>query len=87
MAFVYATFEEQPTDAARLAMLRQHISEVLIKINGPDSAVDSMSRSSLNLVQLLIQLQARRKELEAATGVGSQGSVINLADYRNARGG
>lgn len=67
MSWTYAAFEEESTDAARLTMLNQHITEVRNKISADVSGAE-FSRSSGTLRQYLADLYRRREELEAKTG-------------------
>lgn len=80
MVWTYAGFEEQSTDAARLAMLRQHITEVSAA-QGPELGADGKSRSTVALRLYLQDLHSRRKELEQATGSRAPGLLT--ADFRN----
>lgn len=61
--WTYHDYEEQETDALRLARLRRHITEVNAKVSA-DVSAGAYSRSSHPLTTYLAQLHDRRKELE-----------------------
>lgn len=82
MAWQYHTFEEQSTDAARLAMLRQHLSEVSAKISA-DVASDGQSRSTQGLIQYRKDLVERMAQLERDAGIAGRAggrSYLRLRD-------
>lgn len=79
MAWTYADYEEQSTDALRLARLRQHISEVS-QAMGPSVSADGKSRDTGSLATYLGMLRDRRKELEAITG--TYAPAVSVADLR-----
>ena len=68
MAWTYADFESQPTNAAMLTRLRLHITEVSVEF-GPDLSINDRSRSNQYLVDYLILLNKRREQLEGVVGV------------------
>lgn len=63
MPWTYGHFELEPTAAARLAMLRQHITEVRQQV-GPDVGDGELNVNRGSMVNYLAALQARRRELE-----------------------
>lgn len=67
MAWTYSAWTQQPTAAARLSMLRQHITEVSDKITQEISS-DGHSRSSSTLQAYLDGLFQHERRLEARTG-------------------
>lgn len=76
MAWKYADYEEQTDDAARLARLRQHITEVQAEI-GPDLANNGRSRGNQPTIDYLnLILRPRLTELQrvaAFTDAGFSG--------------
>lgn len=64
MAWTYAAFEEEATDAARLAMLNQHITEVRGSVQ-PDLTDGEVAINRGQMVTYLSALVKRRAELEA----------------------
>lgn len=75
MAWLHNNYEEQATDAARLATLRAHISEVNARIAASVSD-GGASRDTGNLTNYVSTvLDPRRRELEAATR-GSRHSFV-----------
>ena len=82
MAWQYHDFEEQSTDLARLARLRQHISEVGAKAGRPDVSSDGKSRQGGNTTVYRRDLMARLRELENATGTGSAASSVASSRVR-----
>lgn len=81
MAYSYAAFEEQATDALRLAMLRQHISEVRAQM-GPDVGAGGKYVNNFSLMQYLKDLDARRKELEGVVPGSASARGVSFADFR-----
>jgi len=81
MAYTYAAFEEQTTDALRLSMLRQHISEVRAQM-GPDVGGGGKFRNSGRIVDYLAQLNQRRMELEGVVPGNSRARGVTVADFR-----
>lgn len=67
--WTYAAFEEEATDALRLAMLNRHITEVRQKI-GPDVNDGDVGINRGQLVNYLSALMKRRAELEARVARG-----------------
>lgn len=67
--WTYSNWEDEATDAARLAMLRKHIGEVSGRI-AADVSHSGGSRSSGTLVQYLDGLRNERARLEAIVGRG-----------------
>lgn len=63
----YSAWPQQSTAAARLAMLRQHITEVIDKLTQEVSS-DGHSRSSSTLQAHLDSLYQHERRLEAVTG-------------------
>lgn len=86
MAYTYAAFEEQTTDALRLAMLRQHISEVRAQM-GPDVGAGGKYKNSGGLTDYLRQLNDRRKELEGVVPGSATARGVSYADFRGAGAG
>jgi hypothetical protein len=72
MAWTYADYEEQPTDAARLARLRQHITEVGQQIQANRTSGDQKRENDALMEYLDRVLAARRRELEAAAANGGR---------------
>lgn len=81
MAWTYAAFEEQGTDAARLAMLNQHITEVRAEI-APDVSDGEVSVNRGSMKPYLDTLNARRKELEAQVGRARNGGPVYVQKQR-----
>lgn len=67
MAWTYSAWPQQSTAAARLAMLRQHITEVTDKLTQEVSS-DGHSRSSSTLQAHLDRLYDQEDKLAAAAG-------------------
>lgn len=86
MSWTHADFEEQTTPAARLAKLRQHLTEVQTAISA-DVSASGRSRSSGSLTQYKSMLDARRKELELETGDNAATRAsIATANFRRVSG-
>lgn len=81
MAYTYADYESESTDALRLSRLRLHIAEVSADMGASISA-DGKSRNTQTLVDYLRMLKDRREDLERATGESSRGPRISLHDCR-----
>lgn len=81
MAWTYSAFEEEPTDAARLAMLRQHITEVRAKID-VDVSDGEVSVNRGSLTNYLASLNKRREELEHRAGRASRPGPVYLQKRR-----
>lgn len=81
--WTYADWAEQATDTARLARLRQHISEVNSAIAASVSA-DGKSRDSSVLKDLLQMLLTERDRLENSPSVATNGG-ISLVRMNRAR--
>ena len=79
MAWSYADYETESTDAARLTKLRQHIAEVEAAV-GADTSAHGYSRSNSSLESKLTRLHQRRQELERS--VGSSAPAVGLMDLR-----
>jgi hypothetical protein len=81
MAWTYSAFEEQTTSAARLEMLRQHISEVRAEIQ-PNVTLESAQRTNDVLARYLEGLNERRQELEALSGAADDDQRITSSFIR-----
>ena len=64
MAWVYADFEQQTTDAAKLSRLHLHIAEVREKYGGKQSVSGGGMSLSVD-TGYIAQLETRRSELES----------------------
>lgn len=74
MSWTNGDYEEQATDALRLARLRAFITE-LNNATGPELAAAGYSRGSSSLVELRRLLEARRKELESLASQAISGGT------------
>jgi hypothetical protein len=74
MAYSYAAFEDEATDAARLAMLRKHIAEVEAE-SAPNVSKDGTSVDRSVIESKLARLTARRVELESRV-IRSRGAAF-----------
>lgn len=79
MAWTYADFEQQTTDAAKLSRLNLHIAEVRNKYGGKQSASGGGMSLSID-TGYLSGLEARRSELESRVRRFSGRSPVSYSD-------
>lgn len=79
--YQYSAYESQGSDAARLAMLRLHISEVEDLMDADTGGAD-MNVSHASLEAKLRRLQERRQELEKKTARASMATITHLRTPR-----
>lgn len=84
MIWTYANFEEQATDAARLSVLNQHITEVRQAI-GPDVTDGEVTVNRGSMVNYLSALMKRRSELEQRVGRGQRSGPVYVQKARPGR--
>lgn len=83
MSWTYSAWPSQSTAAARLSMLRQHITEVSDQV-GKERGADGFNESSNANQQYLNTLFARLDRLEAAAGSTNGGvSAARLGSRRD----